>query len=70
MTASQLDGVLDSQPASQDSPCLRLRGLPFDVTDEDIRIFFEGFQIDHLYLMRKNGRRMASPVTPFCPPEG
>lgn len=59
------------------SPILRLRGLPFSCTAEDVEQFFEGFGVAALHLCHKNGgagrrrgpqlRRGGGPGAPRAP---
>jgi RNA recognition motif-containing protein len=45
---------------------LRLRGLPFSATEEDIRKFFAKYTLFDVYMCRRNGR---CPVTGLSMPE-
>eukprot|EP01023_Acetabularia_acetabulum_P017501 TRINITY_DN18746_c0_g2_i3.p2 TRINITY_DN18746_c0_g2~~TRINITY_DN18746_c0_g2_i3.p2 ORF type:complete len:219 (-),score=31.96 TRINITY_DN18746_c0_g2_i3:298-954(-) len=38
------------------SSVLKLRGLPFEATDNDIANFFVGFQLLHVHICRNNGK--------------
>jgi len=38
------------------SSVLKLRGLPFEATENDIINFFNGFQLLHVHLCRNNGK--------------
>lgn len=39
----------------QERSVLRMRGLPFAATEDDIRAFFHDFTLEETYLCRRNG---------------
>eukprot|EP01026_Neomeris_dumetosa_P042465 TRINITY_DN353_c1_g1_i3.p1 TRINITY_DN353_c1_g1~~TRINITY_DN353_c1_g1_i3.p1 ORF type:complete len:481 (-),score=70.51 TRINITY_DN353_c1_g1_i3:437-1879(-) len=40
----------------ESSSVLRLRGLPFEAKENDVRNFFDGFHLLHVHLCRRNGK--------------
>eukprot|EP01025_Chloroclados_australasicus_P056932 TRINITY_DN7089_c0_g1_i1.p1 TRINITY_DN7089_c0_g1~~TRINITY_DN7089_c0_g1_i1.p1 ORF type:complete len:490 (-),score=61.09 TRINITY_DN7089_c0_g1_i1:1865-3334(-) len=40
----------------ESSRVLRLRGLPFEAKENDVRSFFDGFKLLHVHLCRRNGK--------------
>lgn len=42
--------------AQEPSPILRLRGLPFQTAEEDVREFFKGFNIKEVHICKRSGR--------------
>ncbi|CAH9135190.1 unnamed protein product [Cuscuta epithymum] len=43
-------------PSASAFPVVRLRGLPFDCSESDIRLFFAGLDIIDAFMVNKNGR--------------
>lgn len=44
------------EPQAADAAVLRLRGLPFQATEEEVVEFFEDVQLEQVVLCRRNGR--------------
>lgn len=47
------------------SAVARLRGLPFQATDDDIKEFFTGFNVVHIHVCRRNGRATGEAYVQF-----
>ncbi len=43
------------KPAAPGSSVLRLRGLPFQATEEDIKEFFSGYELKQIFICRRGG---------------
>jgi hypothetical protein len=49
------------EPQAAEAAVLRLRGLPFQATEEEVVEFFEDVQLEQVVLCRRNGRWRCSP---------
>lgn len=55
------DVLLEPSPVSSqghvtnNTGYLKLRGLPFSATAEDVQCFFQGFELQQVFIMKRNG---------------
>lgn len=45
-----------AEDVQEPSPILRLRGLPFQSTEDDVRDFFKGFSVKEVHICKRSGR--------------
>ena len=49
------------------SSLVKIRGLPYDATDEEIKSFFQGFETTLIHICRRDGAVYLSPLLVIIP---